>query len=963
MTELNAEQKLFAEQTEGMIVVDAGPGTGKTESIVNRYVNILKKGVAPNDILMVTFTRNAAQEMRTRIFNELMKSCREESKNEVFKTIKNVKSVTFDSLCLDIVLNSSENLSDFFKIKETLTRNARLVENETLNRQYFDNYFARFVKDNGRKYARNGKDPAALLCEKVADVYSVINKLMSMGVIPLNGEWFGNGESVVIGDIEATEQTLMNNKDKVSELRGKARPEKYNLSAFNGKSDDEVISMASNDDRFMLLEFIRDVYFGYIRKSISDNRLTFGMAELFAFAILYSDQQSRSDHSVEYMMVDEFQDTNELQMKICLLLLRKPNLCVVGDWKQGIYGFRYVSKENITKFDDRLKKFSRELNDDDERVCFKMPGALSFELTKNYRSSSLIIGKVFESLKIPATKDDIVQSDLTIKELDAVRNDEYGIYTDFELLSSKDRDDEADTIVKKIIDYKTNSRYKIVEDGKERPVMYKDIAVLCRKGTFCKSVLDKCNSLGIPAFYQGEHEVMSSKEGKLALAWLRYVNNEKDNNGRMAILADLGYSLSAIESMIGENENGSKMPQFLEDQRMLLEKKKRRPNDLLTSIFAFYGLDNDITQSIISILSSAYSGSLLTISDIIRLIEDDISNGTKYDIDASLDREAVTIQTMHKSKGLQYPIVIIGFVDSRTFPDTKGESHTLRFRNLTGIRCMDEYVEKNVDSVVNKYTARSLASDIVMLSSPTDYSEERQLLFVAMSRAKQYLCMTSCDPSEFFKHYGTGKPIGEIPVSSEESGDRRLSVEPVIGQYKQRRFSVSPHDVMQLYENYVSEEVEGKGKDFGIAVHDNAYRMWKGIPLETDVECSKEMDEVSRILASVKDAKTYAEEKCILPINDTSIKGTIDLLAVYDDRIVIHDYKTDQTERNRLAYEFQLSVYAHAAEQFYGKKAECFIDYVSQCKSIPVKILPIDEIERKVHEYHIRVSEGSLTHV
>ena len=57
MSELNDTQKRIAELTEGMVVVDAGPGTGKTHTIVQRYVNIVTKvGVSPSDVLLMTFS-------------------------------------------------------------------------------------------------------------------------------------------------------------------------------------------------------------------------------------------------------------------------------------------------------------------------------------------------------------------------------------------------------------------------------------------------------------------------------------------------------------------------------------------------------------------------------------------------------------------------------------------------------------------------------------------------------------------------------------------------------------------------------------------------------------------------------------------------------------------------------------------------------------------------------------------
>ena len=74
MTGLNEEQRRIAETKDGIMVVDAGPGTGKTHTITERYVNLIKANVSPADILMVTFTINAAEEMRGRIRSGLIKA-------------------------------------------------------------------------------------------------------------------------------------------------------------------------------------------------------------------------------------------------------------------------------------------------------------------------------------------------------------------------------------------------------------------------------------------------------------------------------------------------------------------------------------------------------------------------------------------------------------------------------------------------------------------------------------------------------------------------------------------------------------------------------------------------------------------------------------------------------------------------------------------------------------------------
>ncbi len=968
MTELNDSQKVFVNKMDGMMVVDAGPGTGKTTSVVERYVNFIKNDIDPMNILMLTFTNNAALEMKNRIIESLMNN---ESGNSLQKLSNNIRVSTFDSLCLNIVMDCPNAVGDFFGLKESLSRNMKLVENETLDVQYFMNFYARYIADHGERYQTDKYNPAAVMSNNTRDLYNLICKLMSRGVIPLRYEWFGKGERIVKGNVQTVSKKLLDNKDIVKSklIKLPAEKKEYCFQDIDLASIDEnieeIIESIADEDRKMMLEFIRDIYFGYIERSIIDNRLTFGLCELFAFAVLFSDSKSRSMHSVDYMMVDEFQDTNELQMKICLLLLKKPNLCVVGDWKQGIYGFRFVSEKNITEFEDRADRFITELKKDVD-IPFDMPDVLSLEFTENYRSSSLIIGKpgekgkVFESLMIKGSKDDEITNG-KIVELIPKRDDEIGENTEFKLLKAKDRDDEIDTVVKKIIDYITNPKYKIVKNGEERNVRFNDIAVLCRGSKICISILEKCVSSHIPAFYQGEMEIMSTREGKLALAWLRYVNNPNDKRGCVAILVDRGYSLSKIRSMLRKKKDSNDeyivMPLNIKDYRDKIENKKRRPNDLLTSIFAFYGLDNEITQSIINVLSSAYSNSLLTLSDLIRLIEDDIENGTKYEVEPSLDTEAVTIQTMHKSKGLQYPIVIIADVNSRKFPDTKGEKSVIKFDDELGIRCKKEYVINENDGIKNEGIMDSWRYEILSELKSKDYSEERRLLFVALSRAEQYVTMTAYNPSSFFKHFGDGEPIGKVKSMSESYAEQRISLMPELLEFEKKRNSLSPHDIMAVYDGYTDEEIKGKGAEYGNRVHEAAYKMWKGLPYDDSLD---EIDEIRSVLDSVKDAETMAEVRCVLPIGNTSVKGIIDLIAVFDDHVEIHDYKTDETQKNKQAYVLQLSIYAQAAKEMYSKPVVAYIDYVSQKVREKINIMTNDEIEEKIKEYYDKVSKGLI---
>ena len=969
MSKLNEQQSKLANTYKGMLVVDAGPGTGKTHTIVDRYVNMvdLEKGcIDPNKITMLTFTKNAAEEMRSRISKRLI------SLSEAFKDIdefkakdyrrltKHIHATTFDSECLRIVLDSPESVNTFFNIKESLSRSAHLVENETMNFEYFRNFYARFINEHSGRYHKNGTDTAALIGNDIKDLYKLINKLMSRGIIPLEYEWFGKGEELIGGktndiykgltkiasDVKASIQDM-------DEKGGYALPESVPV---DGELSDDILRSISHEDRTMLFEFIRDVYFGYIRSSIADNRLTFGLVELFAFAILYSDPRSRKFHAVDYMMVDEFQDTNELQLKICLLLLNQPNLCVVGDWKQGIYGFRFVSIENITQFKERVGLFISQLNEDEKRVPFEMSDVEHIRFTENYRSTSLILEKVFKTLELKGSKNDILNNG-EIVLLNAAKDDSYGKYTAYDMIQADSHEDEVDAVVKRIKQYISDPRYVVVDkDGNENRMRFSDIAVLCRNGKLCREILAKCTENNIPAFFQGDLEIMSTREGKLALAWLRYVNNSKDRRGMMAILADRGYSLSRIETILGENGSGA-MPEVFNEQRFNLLKKRRRPNDLLTSIFAFYGLDNDITQSIISTLSSAYTNSLMTLSDMIRLIEEDIKNDTKYSVDQALDAEAVTIQTMHKSKGLEYAAVIVAGINSRSMPNTKSDTDVLRYSDDLGIRCTKQYRSTVVDGVEYDSIVKSWRYEVLKGMKAHDYSEDRRLMFVATSRAKQYLTITASKPSPFFEGLGVPNGIADDEMYEVMENSITLSERPVIGGYTTRKRSISPHDLMCVYKDRVMD-TNGEGTRYGTKVHEQAYSMWRGLKCKEDF---KERGEIERILDSVSTAMTMAEVRFVLPVDDVSIKGTIDLLAEFDDHIEIHDYKTDGSMANNALYELQLSVYAAAVASTTDKPIECYIDYLNVGQRKLERIMAIDEIRSVIKKYYELIAKGELS--
>lgn len=938
MTDLNEGQKRIAASLNGMILVDAGPGTGKTHTMVERYANILcVPEMDPKDVILMTFTNNAATEMKERLEERTSKM-----------EDKYIQTSTFDAFCLEIVLESPESVTEFLGMKERLTRSARLVQNETLNSDYFQNFYTRFIKKYGQRYG----DAAALTSSSVQDLYEIIKKLMSRGIMPLpDYEWFGAKSTILEGD----------KKELLRRLKEKNRDPDFLKTVRDGMKDmsgavpellrdksirsipDELIEGVVNEDRRHLMWLVHDVYYEYIRSSISDNRLTFGLVELFALAVLYSDDQARKRFSYRYVMIDEFQDTNELQLKISLLILKEPNLCVVGDWKQGIYGFRNASIENIIDFEGRIRRIREMLNADRKRIGFTIPEVMPYPLVMNYRSSQDVIDAAFATLKIRGKKDehlDIEMLDSKVTKITAERDDICG-NTHIELIQTDTYDDEVLAVLSKIQEYITDPKYVICKKDERRRPRYGDIAILCRKTSLCRAIRDKAEEFGIPAYLQGDVEIMSTREGKLILAWLRYVNNRNDVMGPVAILTDQGYTLAEMETMFGRDGRRDNIPQDIVEQRKTLVRKKRRLNDLITSVFEYHGLNNDITQTIISVLSSAHRESLLTIPDVIRLIEEDIKRSTAYPVDSLLSTQAVTIQTMHKSKGLEYPIVIVAGINQYgAFPMFNRDSSDFKFHELYGIRSAYEYVRSGDYHTV----VRSWKWPILKNLIDTNYDEERRLFFVALSRAKQYVTMTAYKPSNFMLAFGENN-IRHVKPSLEKldvkvKDDR--SARPAVEKYSKRRTNVSVHDLMDMPVSVGKGDEAGKGTDYGIKVHEAAQLMAAGKKPKEDLE---ELAEVQRILDSLKGADILTEVDCTLPVGDVMIRGVIDLLAVFPDRVEVHDYKTDVDKSNLERYKVQISVYAHVASSYFNRPAECRIDFVSLRETVKVQPFGMDAIE------------------
>jgi len=267
-----------------------------------------------------------------------------------------------------------------------------------------------------------------------------------------------------------------------------------------------------DEQRENLKNFVHDVYHEYLEFALSRNYLNFSFLQLFAFVLLCDDHRLRDDVAFEYVMIDEFQDSSEIQFKLALLLADTNNVCVVGDWKQSIYSFQYAAVENITEFESRLDRFVDELNEDHERVSWATRSIIDIELDENYRSTQDILDFSEHSLVTPAASTDDIDEAAVRDRIVSLSSNASHENSQIEAIQ---HEDEHEAVLTKIHEIVGNDAYQVEEDGELRLPEHGDIAVLTRTRDFGRGLLSVAEEYGLPMAYEGGIELFRSDPAKL----------------------------------------------------------------------------------------------------------------------------------------------------------------------------------------------------------------------------------------------------------------------------------------------------------------------------------------------------------------------------------------------------------------------------------------------------------------
>jgi ATP-dependent helicase/nuclease subunit A len=391
--QLNHEQ-LAAVEAGGEVFVSAGAGTGKTAVLVERVVRaVTERGLDVDSILVITYTRRAAGELRTRIRAALA----ERGRHDLARELDGAWISTIHGFCARLLRAYPLAAGLDPRFRELDEAQAAVLRSEA-----FGEALAEFCGGDDPQrlelLATYGSDRLRRMLTSVYETLRAAGRELDLAVAarPELGERVDElraAATALVADPEATEAQQRTGAELLELLARDLRPDRLmSLTGFKARGDraaaycetltaveQAALDEAAARDRALLQELLTLFAERYAQAKARESALDFEDLQLEARDLLKSQPELREREQARFrsILVDEFQDTNRLQTEI-VDLLRTPEteLFFVGDEFQSIYGFRHA---DVQVFRERREAVEQPLS-----------------LTLNYRSRPEVLAAVNE---------------------------------------------------------------------------------------------------------------------------------------------------------------------------------------------------------------------------------------------------------------------------------------------------------------------------------------------------------------------------------------------------------------------------------------------------------------------------------------------------------------------------------------------------------------------------------------
>ena len=686
---LNPEQRRAVLATEGPLLLLAGAGSGKTTVLINRIANLMKYGRGSDS---VEVPEGVTEEDLA--FLEDCASGRPLSQDEEARR---------DRLC------RLDPAAPWAILAITFTNKAAGELKERL---------------------------AAMLGPAAEDVWASTFHSACVRILRRDIDRLGFSKSFTIYD---TDDSLRVIKDCMKDLQmdDKQFPPRSVLGYISRAKDamklaDQYLQECEKSGDFRLTK-IAKIYVEYQRRLWEASALDFDDIILHTVRLLqqFDDVREFYQKKFRYVLIDEYQDTNNLQYLLASTLAGGyENFCVVGDDDQSIYRFRGATIENILSFEEQYK------------------GCRTIRLEENYRS----------------TKHILEASNAVIRNNQGRKGKELwtkaGEGEKLHLYAAMNENDEAQYVAARMLeDYSQGMKWK-------------DHAILYRMNAQSNQMENACKRNGIPYKIIGGTRFFDRAEVKDMVAYLAVLNNLEDDLRLTRIINNppRGIGAKTVETAQDiARRDGSSLYSVIDNARMYPELERAagklaaftRLMGELAGLLNELPLDQFYEELIVKTGYATMLETKNTVEDRTRLENvrelltsihgymenagdeptlagflDEIALYTDLD-SHDPDQDCVIMMTMHAAKGLEFPVVFLVGAEEGIFP---------------GIRAIGETEEME---------------------------EERRLCYVAMTRAKEKLYLTCANQRMLFGRTSSNRPsrfVEEIPPEHlERSGRSYLS--------------------------------------------------------------------------------------------------------------------------------------------------------------------------------------------
>ena len=1030
MSSPTSEQSTAIKEEGKNIIVSAGAGSGKTFVLKERVLRKVKSGTHVDDLIILTFTNNAAQEMKNRI-RKILK----ENNIADADLVDSAYITTFDSFAQSLVkkYNYLLNISkDFSIIDESIVQTEIANQVDDIFEELYKNKDTKFEKMINNLCYKNDKDLRTQVAQIYASLGNITNKTEFLNtyidkyydnkyveeklnlyisnifnelgkVLELleivKEEYIGNNE---FSKVAATYE-ILSNASSLDELKDNFTT---SIDTCNDKNyNDVVLAKRIKSELDDYKETFTKRYLKYYEKDLKDQYISTKEDVEVIISILkeldkritafkehhnayeFSDISFKAielvknnpdiakdirDHTEE-IMIDEYQDTNDIQEEF-ISYIQNNNIYMVGDVKQSIYGFRNAKPMLFKEKYDNYAKGN---------------GGMKIDLTANFRSREEVIYNInyifslimfdnvggaaykdshcmgFGKTKYNELKDSGVDYNLSLLNYELEKD--YKKYTKDEIEAFIIAQD-----IKKKMSEHRNTFHEVGKEEKMIPMTYKDFCVLVDKSKNFDLIKQVLEYNGIPATIDKSSSVKQEEEiyilKNLITLLIKIHTNKEDAEFKHAFTSIArSYIIDYNDNEIYDNiiNNTYKETNLYKDLKELSKDIDTLSNkeilyklvekfDIINKTISTNNISARITKLEYFINNAEslnkFGFDIYSMNDFFKTVLD---SDLKLEIPAeSSDKDAVKIMTIHGSKGLEYNYVYMPYLDSSFFSTDKQK---VKLNEKYGI--ITKFNDEGIDSTfMDQLKKQEELKDII--------SEKIRLFYVAITRAKENFIMISqfndklindndIDEYDLLKcksftdlitllkdnlaKYTTKIDINDLGLSKNYKTSEEVKYQEVIDSTSET-IKTTPLNIEKVVlesksfskplTKLMTKELRDT-LDYGTLLHASfeAYNFQKDNLSELNI--SDEMkDNIRNFLKhdevkNISNAITYKEHPIRFEKDGSIFNGIIDLLVEYDDHFDIIDYKTNNIDSEE--YDLQLQGYKDYIENTYNKTTNIYL--------------------------------------